>query len=601
MPRRDNFPRISIVTVCRNAVDVLAATMQSVLAQSYPNIEYIIIDGASTDGTVDLIKEYENQLTHWRSEADEGIYAAMNKGIQQASGEWINFMNAGDIFHDEHAVEKILAEAKAETYLLYCDVYLRQADGKLKVRQHKPLYQAGLYHNICHQATFYRLEKIGKFQFDTQYKVSADFDFLLQAIHQNKQKYQHIPQPLIVYQGGGWSDKFAYQALSEREQQFQKIKHPIIRRWNQWNLRRQQIKLRQEEKKEGKALILALSLGRYGGCVRYATEIIDALNLPCDTYISTFTTEKKPQNSRTVWTYKNRFQFVLNSLFVLPFLWFKIMWDAWRKSYSAVYFPYKHFWNLPFLWGFKWLGRKTVMTIHDGFLHDGDGNKLEQWLVRKCVQQADELIFLTDFVQKEVQENIGFKAKSSVIEHGMFDMYVRREARTHSPKPRLLFLGRIGKYKGVDMLIEAVNQLPQDSYEQLCIAGKMWYDLKVDTTNAKLKIQDKWLEEQEMTDLLRSHDILILPYKAASQSGVVMMGVAAAIPMICTKVGGLQEQLSETEALFVEPNVAALREGILQLINDPLLYQNISEQLLRKQEDLSWKNIARRIEGVLQK
>ena len=218
----------------------------------------------------------------------------MNKGIQQATGEWINFMNAGDVFYDENALENILTEAKADTSLLYCDAYLRQANGDLKVRQHKPLYQAGLYNNICHQATFYRLTKIGKFQFDTNYKISADFDFLLTTIYQNKQKYQHIPKPLIIYQGGGWSETLAYTALSEREQQFRQLKNPLIRTWNQWNLRRQQIKLRQQEKKEGKPLILALSLGRYGGCVRYATEIIDAFNVPCDTYVSAFTTEKNP-------------------------------------------------------------------------------------------------------------------------------------------------------------------------------------------------------------------------------------------------------------------------------------------------------------------
>ena len=99
---------ISIVTVSYNAVLTIEQTILSVINQTYPNVEYIIIDGGSTDGTVDIIKKYEDKIAYWVSEPDKGIYDAMNKGVVVATGEWINFMNAGDIFTDGDVIDKYL-------------------------------------------------------------------------------------------------------------------------------------------------------------------------------------------------------------------------------------------------------------------------------------------------------------------------------------------------------------------------------------------------------------------------------------------------------------------------------------------------------------
>lgn len=94
---------ISVVTVSYNAVATIEQTLLSVINQTYPNIEYIIIDGGSTDGTVDIIKKYADEIVYWISEPDKGIYDAMNKGIKKANGEWINFINAGDSYYDKKA------------------------------------------------------------------------------------------------------------------------------------------------------------------------------------------------------------------------------------------------------------------------------------------------------------------------------------------------------------------------------------------------------------------------------------------------------------------------------------------------------------------
>ena len=99
-------PIISVITVCYNVASTIEKTMLSVLNQTYKNLEYIIIDGNSTDGTVDIIKKYAERLTFWISEPDKGIYDAMNKGIVKATGKFLIFMNAGDQFLNEKVLSK---------------------------------------------------------------------------------------------------------------------------------------------------------------------------------------------------------------------------------------------------------------------------------------------------------------------------------------------------------------------------------------------------------------------------------------------------------------------------------------------------------------
>lgn len=203
-----NNPLISIVTVCFNSEKTIRQTIESILNQHYMNIEYILIDGQSTDGTVEVIKEYDHQfkekgiIYRWISEADAGIYDAMNKGGRLASGSWINFMNAGDLFFDESILEKIWNKLDAD--LVYANHAIYRDDSNsytvVDVRNY------GDRRNIpfCHQTLFISKEYFSLFPFDSRYKIAADFDQYLTCKLAGA-SIKHIPITVALFLDGGLS------------------------------------------------------------------------------------------------------------------------------------------------------------------------------------------------------------------------------------------------------------------------------------------------------------------------------------------------------------------------------------------------------------
>lgn len=143
--------KITVVTVCFNAEKVLEQTILSVLNQTYKNVEYVLIDGGSNDGTLEVIKKYADKVK-WISEPDKGIYDAMNKGIKMATGEWICFMNAGDSFASNDVLEKVfLKEYPEDVKFLYSDNWYEDEKG---LRTYAPHNHVSL--SINHQSSIYR-------------------------------------------------------------------------------------------------------------------------------------------------------------------------------------------------------------------------------------------------------------------------------------------------------------------------------------------------------------------------------------------------------------------------------------------------------------
>lgn len=174
--------KVSIVTVCYNSAKDIEQTILSIVNLNYDNIEYIVIDGASTDGTVDIIKKYaeggsesrkhRHHISKWVSEPDKGIYDAMNKGIAAATGDYIINMNAGDKLLDIPV--KCLEEAQRKKYAGVCGCIV---DEYGKVYRPEFNYKVRLYNTLPHQALFYNRQKMGRY--DLQYKIVSDYDYNL--------------------------------------------------------------------------------------------------------------------------------------------------------------------------------------------------------------------------------------------------------------------------------------------------------------------------------------------------------------------------------------------------------------------------------------
>lgn len=194
-------PKISIVTVVYNGGNCIEETIKSVVNQDYINLEYIIVDGASTDETLHVIKKYENNPRSILvlSEKDKGVYDAMNKGIAMATGDWILFMNAGDFFYTSNTVSKVFENPIA---FKDCSVIYGDAEFRLKhlayVNRAAERVDTNQYMPFSHQAAFTRVEVAAKYQFDLSYKIAADAAFFLKLVI-DKHCIKHFPEIICSY------------------------------------------------------------------------------------------------------------------------------------------------------------------------------------------------------------------------------------------------------------------------------------------------------------------------------------------------------------------------------------------------------------------
>lgn len=190
----DNNPKISIITVVFNGVDTLESTMLSVINQDYKNIEFIIIDGGSTDGTLDIIKKYENKITFWQSEPDKGIYDAMNKGLNKANGEWLIFLGCDDLLLNViHQVAPLMRDKKTVYYgNAFFNKELLIYDGEFNGFKLSKK-------NICHQAIFYPKKIYKKREYDLQYKLLADYNYNIICYGDSSLNFIYMPFLISVF------------------------------------------------------------------------------------------------------------------------------------------------------------------------------------------------------------------------------------------------------------------------------------------------------------------------------------------------------------------------------------------------------------------
>lgn len=205
--------KISIITAVYNNENQVATAIESVLNQTYSNIEYIIIDGGSKDGTMDIINRYKSQICTIVSEPDKGIYDALNKGIMRATGDIIGFMHSDDIFASETIIAKVAQQFEIDDVdAVYGDLqYVRKDDPSKIIRYWKSsafdIAQLKRGWMPPHPTVYLRRSVYTQYgMFDTSFRIAADYDFMLRIFRNNERKSVYIPEVLVKMRVGGESN-----------------------------------------------------------------------------------------------------------------------------------------------------------------------------------------------------------------------------------------------------------------------------------------------------------------------------------------------------------------------------------------------------------
>lgn len=224
------IPLVTIITVVYNGAATLESTIKSVLGQSYSNIEYIIVDGGSNDGTVDIIRRYEDRICCWISERDQGIYDAMNKGVALANGDYIGMLNADDFFTSEKSIQKIvnrLVEDNLDAVFSQLDIVDPDDTNRILRKYRVASFNSCMLRIgvMPPHPTFYCrkscYDKLGSMPFKTNYKIAADFELLVRLLLTQHISWGYIPETTVNMRAGGISS-------DNYKSRFQ-LNHEIIR------------------------------------------------------------------------------------------------------------------------------------------------------------------------------------------------------------------------------------------------------------------------------------------------------------------------------------------------------------------------------------
>ncbi|MCF0185226.1 MAG: glycosyltransferase [Bacteroidaceae bacterium] len=177
--------KFSIITINLNNAKGLEKTILSVIGQTFQDYEYIIIDGGSTDGSLDIIQKYEAKITKWVSEPDKGIYNAMNKGTSMAQGDYLCYMNSGDCMYDSKTLHLVAQNANTDLVLGWVEV-----DGKILKLNHEITALYLFKHYLCHQAAYIKNDLANSLPYNENLKISSDMQFF--AINCNSKCYSKL-------------------------------------------------------------------------------------------------------------------------------------------------------------------------------------------------------------------------------------------------------------------------------------------------------------------------------------------------------------------------------------------------------------------------
>lgn len=229
--------KVSIITVCLNKKEYLKSAIESVLDQTYSNIEYIIIDGQSTDGTVELIQSYGSRISKFVSEHDDGIYYALNKGISMVTGDVIGFLHADDLYMSNNIIETIAREFnETKVDALYGDMYYVSKNDISRIIRYwkgQPFERSLLKKGWMpsHPTFFVKTDMYKKYgMFNTMFRISADYDLMIRFLSKNI-KVSYIPEIFVMMRMGGVSNGSMKNIALKMQEDWIIIKRSSIGNW----------------------------------------------------------------------------------------------------------------------------------------------------------------------------------------------------------------------------------------------------------------------------------------------------------------------------------------------------------------------------------
>lgn len=279
---------------------------------------------------------------------------------------------------------------------------------------------------------------------------------------------------------------------------------------------------------------------------------------------------------------------------------------------DVVYCTMTHHWNAAIAPVIRPAGARYLFTAHDATLHPGERIPGRQWLLSAEIRSADGIIALTDHVARAARRAHGGPVPIWRIPLGPFDL---SGARVQEPSPdartrvlrrpaRLLFFGRLLAYKGVDLLLEALQIVLERGIDvQLAIVGQGRVPpLPAGIAPGRVRIDNRWIPDDEVSNVFEDADILVLPYREASQSGFAGTAQLLGLPIVVTPVGGLVEQVRHLETGVVAGAVSAsaIAEALILLIGDTELYRRCSREAARSADPgRQWAEIGASVSGAI--
>ncbi|MGG6293191.1 glycosyltransferase family 2 protein [Leptolyngbya sp. AN02str] len=215
--------KLSIITVCKNAAPSIATAVRSVVSQTYPDIEYVVVDGQSSDRTLEILAPYRDRITTLIHEPDDGIYAAMNKGIRHATGEFVYFLNADDALFDPTVIADVMAFIAQQTRcdFVYGDLHICRSGNSLRIRKPKPpeaLAEALMLFldGPQHPASFFKRDLFHQLGgFEEHYRIAADYAWFLKLLEHQDLAVHYIPRTIASFSLGGVSSQDQRRSLQE--------------------------------------------------------------------------------------------------------------------------------------------------------------------------------------------------------------------------------------------------------------------------------------------------------------------------------------------------------------------------------------------------